>query len=670
MSSWQRLGASIAVGLVVVLAGFARPAAAADAAAARAAIAAADAERWREAVDHAYASDDALLVAYIDWLRLRDDGTEPGFAELAAFLAAHPDWPATNALRARAEAAIGPADSDDAARAFLTAEPPLTRQGRTRLAELLLDDGRSDEAARLAVAIWVGDDFTADDEKAFLGRFGRFLGEADDVARLDRLLWDGEQAQARRMLPRVDQGHRALATARLALRGSGKPEKALQAVPARLRDDPGLLYDRVRRERLRERDDAATALLLEVRGDPVRPDLWWTERQLLARRAMAAGDHAIAYRLVSDHGLRDGTAYVEAEWLAGWLALRFAADPARAQGHFANAAAVVRTPISQARTAYWLGRAAAAMGRNDEARRRYEAAARHPTTFYGQEAARELDLLLQPEAISEAAAVPDSDVAASEPARVAAMLCRIGEAERAAPFLTRLAGQRAGDAAAQAALQAIAADCGRADLLVRVAKAGTLDREPDLRASHPIPAVDGLVRKLPDGPDAATRLAVARQESLFDVDAVSPAGARGLLQLMPATAKAMAAQLGLPYAPGRLTSDPDFNARLGAFYLQRQVDRFDGELAFALAAYNAGPGRVDAWIAQNGDPRGADAHVLIDWIESIPFSETRNYVQRVLENRAVYSVLLRAPGSVRLRAVPEVPAGGELEADATADGGT
>jgi soluble lytic murein transglycosylase len=328
----------------------------------------------------------------------------------------------------------------------------------------------------------------------------------------------------------------------------------------------------------------------------------------------------------------------------------------------------VRTPISQARAAYWLGRSAAAMGRNDEARRRYEAAARHPTTFYGQEAARELDLLLQPVELSTAAA-PASDVAASEPARVAAMLCGIGEAERAAPFLTRLAGQHAGDDTAQAALQAIAADCGRADLLVRVAKAGTVDREPDLRASHPVPAVDGLVRRLPDGPDAATRLAVARQESLFDVDAVSPAGARGLLQLMPATAKAMAAQLGLPYAPARLTSDPDFNARLGAFYLQRQVDRFDGELAFALAAYNAGPGRVDAWIARNGDPRGADAHALIDWIEAIPISETRNYVQRVLENRAVYSVLLRSPAAVRLRAVPEIPAGGELEADAAPAGG-
>ena len=234
---------------------------------------------------------------------------------------------------------------------------------------------------------------------------------------------------------------------------------------------------------------------------------------------------------------------------------------------------------------------------------------------------------------------------------MARLLCQLGEFSRAVPFVTKLANDAADDAATSAFVVDLAKGCGRADVSVRAAKAVTRDSEPDLRASHPLPRVKNLTTAAAGLPEPALRLAIARQESQFDPTATSPAGARGIMQLMPATAKAVAGDLGLPFAQSRLTSDPDYNARLGSTYLQRQIARFDGELALALAAYNAGPCGSPAGCA-NGDPRGGDDYRLIDWIELIPFAETRNYVQRVLESRVVYDIVLRGQGAAAIVVVP------------------
>ena len=620
------------------------------------ALAAAEAKQfdWADAILKGV--QEPLLRTYVDWLRLRDRRSEASFDAYAGFLARHPGWPAEAELQARAEDAIDASISAGDRFDFFAARDPRTRHGRVALAEALLERGRDRDAAALLRRSWTGDSFPRVDEEDFLARFGKFLTRSDHHARLDRLLWDGEAEAARRMFPLVDADRRALATARIQLRNSDPGvDRAVASVPRSLQNDPGLAYERVRWRRLKGRDAEANAILLDPPAVLGRPDKWWDERSIEVRRAMAAKDYGTAYKLAARHGVSDGADLAEAEWLAGWLALRFNGNPSAALGHFKRMAQYVKMPISQARAGYWAGRAAEALGRQDEARRWLGAAAAFTTTYYGQLAAGELGLRLRGREAVTTVAAESSGFARSEPARMAALLCSLGEYPRAVPFVGRLASDAGEDPAAAAFVVGLGKSCGRADIAVRAAKGVTRNSEPDLRASHPVPRVKGLTAAAAGLPDPALRLAIARQESQFDPTAISPAGARGIMQLMPGTAKGIAQKLDMSYALGRLTSDPDYNARLGSTYLQQQIARFDGELALALAAYNAGPMRVVAWLGQNGDPRRGDAYRLIDWIEMIPFAETRNYVQRVLESRVVYEVVLEGPGSSAIMAVP--PAG-------------
>ncbi len=663
LAAWF-LAPAVSIGLLAA-AGSAR---AADAAGREQAVKALDAAQagqhdWAAAI--ARGVDAPMLRPYLDWLRLRDGATQASFESYSRFLSAHPDWPSLAPLRTRAEAAIDDSVSSGTRLAFFAAAPPRTGTGRVRLLEALEAAGRRKEAVLEARRSWVEDDYTKSDEDYVLGLYGSHLGSADHARRLDRLLWDGRIDAARRLLPMVEADRRAVAAARIALQTSAPGvDQALAKVPAARRGDPGLAYDRVHWRRLKGMDAEARAILLDPPAELVRPDLWWDERSIQARRALAAKDYRTAYRLAARHGVSEGPDLAEAEWLAGWLALRFERNPAAALGHFKRMSQYVRMPISQARAGYWAGRAALALGRKDEAKRWLAAASAFPTTYYGQLAAVELGLTLRAGPPSATVAARRPALAGSEPARVAAWLCDLGEYSRAVPFVTKLANDAAEDEAASAFVIELAEGCGRADIAVRAAKGVTRDREPDLRASHPVPRVAGLTQEMAGLPDPAIRLAIARQESQFDPTAASPAGARGIMQLMPATARAVAGQLGLPYAQGRLTSDPSYNARLGSTYLQRQIERFDSELALALAAYNAGPARVAGWLRDIGDPRQGDAHALIDWIELIPFTETRNYVQRVLESRTVYEIVLRAQGASRIAAGPA-----DGRRDARDDGG-
>ena len=302
------------------------------------------------------------------------------------------------------------------------------------------------------------------------------------------------------------------------------------------------------------------------------------------------------------------------------------------------------TPISKGRAAYWAGRAAEAAGQKAAARTWYERGARFPATFYGQLAARkageDLGALLAPKAAASAAA--REELRRREPALVARTLCRLDETALAQPFFRHLGATAARSADGLRAVTELADECGRPDLAVIAAKAATkegADVEP--RTAFPTTSVRALRAEDDALPEPALRLAVARQESQFDPTVASAAGALGLMQVLPATAHAMCGDLGLPFSKSRLTRDAEYNARIGSSYLRRELDRYDGSPALALAAYNAGPTRVEEWLKDYGDPRGRSVEELVDWIELIPFAETRNYVQRVLEAREVYAVLLR-----------------------------
>ncbi|WP_165769406.1 lytic transglycosylase domain-containing protein [Arboricoccus pini] len=404
------------------------------------------------------------------------------------------------------------------------------------------------------------------------------------------------------------------------------------------------------RERMAEalsavgRTDEAANILVPLSRLP-SPSADWNQRQRASREALDKGDYRRAYALAAGHGQSEGVAFAEGEWLAGWIALRFLNDPGTALGHFQRLSAAVTAPISVARGAYWSGRAASALGRGADARVFYARAAANPTTFYGQMAAIELGEkpAITPKNLSQPGRDRRRRFEAQDLAGLSSLFCASGLDREAAPFIRKLGADLASDPQMLEMVYDLARRCARPDLIVVVGKLA-VQKGGDPLSSFPVPDVASLLSPGPGLPGSATLLGIARQESQFDSRVVSPAGAMGLIQIMPSTARTVAVGLGVPYDRAALTDEPEYNVQLGSQYLATQLDRFGGTGPLAFAAYNAGPARVQQWLDRYGDPRGGDAHTMIDWIESIPFNETRNYVQRVSEAETVYSILLREGG--------------------------
>jgi soluble lytic murein transglycosylase len=579
---------------------------------------------------------DPLLDKVVRWIEISRLHAPTSFAEIQTFIEKNPDWPRQAALRLRAEEQILLEAGPEGLLAWFAGNPPQSRDGKIRYGEALRIKGREAEGIGWIRRAWVEDNFSAPEEKVFLEKFHGLIPSADQVQRLDSLIWRQQFDQAKRQMNRVDEGHRWVADARMKLLADqGGFDAALRKVPASLENDPGLLYARIHWRRVKGHDADARALMLKVPANVPRPELWWRERESEIRQALTEGANSEAYRLARDHRQTQGTQLADAEFLAGWIALRLQHDPHVAFGHFENLYNSVRTPVSQARGAYWAGRAQEAEQKSTLARGWYEKAAQHPTTFYGQLAAAKLG---RDAAKLPADPAPDKKTtdafAKREVTRAVAKLAEIGAATHVDPFVLRLADLA--HEPEEAALTAeLARKVGRPDLGVTVARRVARQGITLVEAGYPL-----LSLKQSAAAEPALTYSVIRQESNFAAEAVSRAGARGLMQLMPATAKAIAAKLNLPFSEGKLV-DPTYNVALGENYLMRIVGRFDGSYVLGLAAYNAGPARVHQWLQQIGDPRG---HMdVIDWIERLPFAETRNYVERVLEGLQVYRLRLGSP---------------------------
>lgn len=583
---------------------------------------------------------DPLARKILTWATLVRPDPADGFSEIASFIADNPDWPEQNHLQRRAEEAMSLKTPDDVVLKWFAERPPISADGKARLAEAWMATGEKDKGEAALRDVWINGDFAKRRELAFYRRHRRQLTSDDHRQRLDRLLWEGRYWPARRMLWKVKPDYRALAVARLSLRrNEGNVDTLIAKVPAALKDDPGLIYERLRWRRKHRKYDSALELLREPPDRLVRPERWWTERAFLGRRMLLSGDVTAAYRLVKGHGLKpsNGRAFAEAEWLAGWIALRFLDDPRAAAGHFTEQYYAVKYPISLARGAYWLGRAMDAMTEPDLARTWYGLAAVHPTTYYGQLATARLRpgaSLLLPE---EPAPTTDERKAfnAHELVRAVRMLAEIDEHDRMRPFVLRL-DQLAKSPGWRVMTAGLARDSERPDLAVTVAKRAKRDglKLPETAFPAEVPSPMKVKGGMPPL-EMPLVLAVVRQESAFNIKARSHARAQGLMQLMPHTALKVAKRLEVPFDRRRLTTDGVYNMTLGQAYLAELLDAFKGSYVLALAAYNAGPHRARQWIRDNGDLRDKDVD-SIDWIELIPFGETRNYLQRVLENLQVY----------------------------------
>lgn len=573
-----------------------------------------------------------LGLEIIRWMWLSAPESNAPFETVAKFIAEKPDWPSQRILRRRAEEAMPAAIPDIRVLAWFQERAPVSVDGRMRLAAALLATDKKEKAQEIIRKAWIFGNFGSVQERQFYRQFRKLLTRDDHIQRLDRLTWQAKTRPARRMYRRVNKDFRALSEARLALRRMrGGVDGAINRVPDHLKDHQGLIYERLRWRRRKGRDLDARELLQNLPDNLIEPKRWWRERSILSRRALQDGHISEAYELAQNHGLKSGGPYVDAEWLAGWIALRFLKDFDDAYSHFTEVYRVSQYPISRARGAYWAGRAAELQQDAKRARFWYRTAAVHPTTFYGQLATAQF----KPETgfnVAEPTAIDPADVAEfdkHEVVRAVRLLAALGERRVAAQFIRGLAEVNRSPGWITNVAK-LARESGRADIGISIAKKAS--REGAILGFTGYPTVPATSRK---GLETPLLFALIRQESAFNQRAISHAGARGLMQLMPATARQVARRISAPYIPKRLIEDPAYNISIGQAYLQELLENFEGSYILSLAAYNAGPSRVRRWIKTYGDPRHESTDA-IDWIEMIPFSETRNYVQRVIENLHVY----------------------------------
>ena len=601
-------------------------------------------EAMRTALDLAAGKDwgGALAVApagvgrdIIEWQALR--AGEGQFADYQAFLSRHSDWPGLPYLREKGEATLALIDDPAQVIGWFQADLPQTGAGSLALVQALLAQGRVAEAETETIRGWASLPFAEADETALIALMPDAVALADEQ-RLETALWDGRIVEARRMLPRVSKDLQALAAARMGLQAEAKGVTALiDAVPEARAGDPGLAYDRFIWRMKRDLYDEALEMILQRSTSAAalgHPEAWADRRAVLARYLMRKGRMEEAYKVASSHFLTEGQDFIDLEFLSGFIALRKLGDPVTALAHFRHLETGVSTPISKARAKYWQGRAEEAAGQDPKPS--YQAAAQYQTAFYGLLAAERLGLPLD-KALLANATVPDWKTAAftkSSVLEAVKLLLDAGDRTLAKRFLLHLGESQ--DETGLAQMADMTLDWGEPHLALLVAKAAA-ERGLILPAAYyPVPDF------VPDdlAVSRALALAITRRESEFDPAARSAADARGLMQLLPGTAKLMANKLGVEHEVDKLLTDPAYNVQMGSAYLAEMVETFGPSIALIASGYNAGPKRPERWMTEFGDPRAPDVDV-VDWVESIPFDETRTYVMRVAEGVVIYRAKLK-----------------------------
>ncbi|MCT7375994.1 lytic transglycosylase domain-containing protein [Chelativorans salis] len=592
------------------------------------------ARRTREAL-----KERSLDHAIMGWAIALSNARGVRSREIAEITEALPGWPGMARLRANSERALYRENlpPSEVIAAF-GGKRPATYEGTIALARAHTALG-DEEAARGAVLspFWRSEKLELKEEMAILKEFGGVIPAADHRHRMERMLYGDRIRSAERVAKRA--GGEALTRAWAAvIRNQREAGKLLDAVPESERT-AGYVFAKARYLRRTGKFHEAAEVMRSAPRDVAKlvdPDVWWFERRVLSRELLDIGEAKTAYRIAAAHVGGSRTSKADAEFHAGWYALRYLDDAETAARHFARIADIADGPISRARAFYWLGRAAEAGGPGD-AEGYYQQAAAYGTAFYGQLAAAKLD-----RSILDAAHPEPTDLERRQFAgrRIVQAIRRLEAADqyRYAGILYRDLAEELSSTGELTLLAAMAESRDNHYLALRIGKAAASRGLEIGMLAHPVGAIPASASVSDAG--KALAYAIARQESEFNTGAVSSAGARGLLQLMPGTAKAMARKAGLAYSAPRLTTDAGYNTTLGSAYLSEQLGRFDGSYILTFVGYNAGPRRAQEWIKRYGDPRGAPIDEVVDWIERIPFTETRHYVQRVMENYQVYKMRL------------------------------
>lgn len=621
-----------------------------DAAYLRAGLRAVDEGNWAQVRRSEGQLNDPTARDMLTWYRARRDLTMT-FDELDRALTRLGGWPEIDEIRSRAEEAIDGSTLDARARVswFENHAGAKTGAGHISLARALENLGRQDEALKEIRKAWHGRTLTKDLSQRTYSRYQSKLTQQDHRKRADFLLWTRQTDAAQRMKPLLTPDWQALVEARTRLiRRSRGVDGAVDAVSRELQNHPGLLFDRAEWRRRSRMTDRVAPLLRKIDGKDVPPagrSRLWKERNLEVRAALKDRDWELAYDLSAPHGMTTGRSFAEAEWIAGWIALQHLKEPARALDHFTRLEAGVSTPISNSRALYWKARAFEALNETASAQTAYAAAANYRFTYYGQLAAEKvMQGTIQLDASFQI--TPQDEQNFNDRALVRALRLF---AENGWDAAFRKFAYHLDDQLTRPQDFDLLAELGReyhyADIGVRGAKAGLAKGVVAPDAAYPV--VEYELLRQPQV-ERSLMLALSRQESEMNPAAISHANARGLMQFVPRTAQLEARRQGLPFRTSWLTDDPGYNMTLGGAHLDTLLGQFNGSYIMTAAAYNAGASRPQRWIGEYGDPRAGEVDP-VDWVEFIPFSETRNYVQRVLENTQVYRHRLSGePEAIRL----------------------
>ena len=599
---------------------------------------------WKDAEKVAKRARAKSIYNFIQWRHLLTTGNNASFFDYKQFIERNKNYPRMDRIKYLAEHKLSTRilSPNDVLKWFDNKEP-LSGYGKIILGESLISLGNIDQGVKHIKDGWITADLSRSELKIFRKRYKKYLNSEDYIKRADYLAWENKYWDLKRMLRYLPKDYELLYTARqLLMSRSYGVDTAISKVPKKLKNDAGLNYDRLKWRRKRGRVDSSLEILMNIKNTKkymVRPDKWWVERSIISRSLIYKKKYETAYKISSRHGMTEGPEFAEAEWMSGWIAFSFLKDPILAEEHFKRFYNNVGYPISLSRGAYWLGRTYEKLNNDELATKWYSESAKYLTTYYGQLS----HLKLYPNENFQLSELMEIDKNYAENfykkklVSLVHLLHELNKDKYTKHILRYLANEDI-DQGSEILAAKLSTEISRFDFAIQISKIASYQKRFHNKYNYPIVSTPKKVssRKIPE---SAFILALIRQESEFDTSANSSAGAKGLMQLMTYTAKTVAKQAKMTYSKAKLTKDPEYNINLGSFYIAGLLLDYEGSYPFAIAAYNAGPKRVKYWKKINKNPQKGEID-YVDWVELIKFKETRNYVQRVLENYNVYRYIL------------------------------
>ncbi len=600
-------------------------------------------KKWNSALVETKKIKDKEFKNLVTWLYLKQRGNQATFNDYQNFIRKNPDYPRIGRLKYMAEHKI--ILENTTAKTIINwfdDNKPLSGTGKIKLGESYLKIKETELATSLIKSGWINADLSKRDVRYYRKKFRKILLTSDHIKRADYLAWNNQYWDLKRMLPYLPKKEKLLYNARFILMtNSYGVDKAISDVPEELIDDLGLQYNRLKWRTKRNRLDGSLEILRKFHGEEtlIYPELWWKLRENIARDLIYQKKYSLAYEVSSNHHLNEGPEFADAEWISGWLALSFLNKSNLAVEHFENFYRNVGYPISLARGAYWLGQAYEKNNKPDKAKKYFKESSKFTNTYYGQLSFNKINLGQDFELSAEHKIESgyEKEFNKNKLIRHVKLLKEMDRTEFSKDILKHLATLNV-EKGSEILAAKLSTDVGRFDYAIQISKQASYEKRFINSFNYPIISIPGEIngKKMPS---QELLLAIIRQESEFDARANSHVGAQGLMQIMPGTAKLVARNLKTTYSKSALKNDPSYNIRLGTYYFNSLLEDYDGVYPFSIGAYNAGPNRIKSWVKRYGDPNKGEIN-FIDWIELIRFKETRNYVQRVIENINVYKHIL------------------------------